>query len=248
MPEILPYIKEKMKKTLRSAGFVIRRTKYIPYGVDLMEDVKSLSKLIGVNIEVIFDVGANIGHTSLSFRNNFAQAKIYAFEPHPETHKRLTSRLAYSDVDSFQIAFGTEPGHADFFAYPHDVLNSLVRSAKHSNKYKDQCDTIKVPVETIDNFCAAHSIYKIDLLKIDVEGAELDVLNGAKETLERGRVRFVYFEFNDICENFLSYGGSLIDVGEYLSKFGFRFVATYTDAVVLRDEFSVVANCLMARP
>jgi FkbM family methyltransferase len=57
-----------------------------------------------------------------------------------------------------------------------------------------------VSVRTIDDFCAEQAIAEIDLLKIDTEGYDLQVLEGARSLLTRGRVRFVYSEFNVLQE------------------------------------------------
>ena len=72
----------------------------------------------------------------------------------------------------------------------------------------------RVEIETLDGYCGAHGIERIDLLKIDVEGHELDVLRGGEATFSRRGVRLVTFEF----------GGCNIDTRTYVRDFWYFFM------------------------
>ena len=58
-------------------------------------------------------------------------------------------------------------------------------------------------------------------------------------------IDFIYFEFNDFVPKNGATGGSLNEISAWLSGFGFRYVATYTDYIVTRGDWFAVANCLM---
>lgn len=107
-----------------------------------------------------------------------------------------------------------------------------------------------VPCTSVDRFCETANIDRIDridLLKIDTEGSELVVLKGAERTLAQGAVQFVYVEFNDLEPAPDTTGGALVPIADFLARFGFRYVATYTDSVLHGDDLFVCANALFAR-
>ena len=100
---------------------------------------------------------------------------------------------------------------------------------------------------TVDDFCRANGVDKIDVLKVDAEGYDLHVIKGASRMLSEGRIDFIYAEFNDLLPKPGTSGGGLVPMGEYLAPFGFRYVATYTDFILPGAEMFVSANVLFAR-
>jgi hypothetical protein len=82
-----------------------------------------------------------------------------------------------------------------------------------------------VDVETVDHFCEEHQIRRIDILKSDTEGYDLEVLNGARGMLQSGSVRLVYFEVN-FADKFVGQG-SFGQQYDLLETCGFRFVSFY---------------------
>jgi hypothetical protein len=105
-----------------------------------------------------------------------------------------------------------------------------------------------VECTTLDSFCESHGVQHIDVLKIDTEGCDLLVLQGAEQMLPAGRVRFVYLEFNDMSPRSGSTGGALTPISDLLGQFGFRFIATYPDHMEFGDEMHVGANVLFVYP
>ena len=161
---------------------------------------------------VVFDVGANIGDYSLGCLQAFrGQCRIHAFEPAKATFDRLASVpefpmetvslhcLAFSDRDGQAILHSSEPGSSIA------SLEELERPVRPFDKSLDE----EVHVTTIDRFCDDHGIEEIDLLKLDIEGHELSALRGARRMLNKGRIRFLQFEF----------GENNISSGTYLSDF-----------------------------
>ena len=76
-------------------------------------------------------------------------------------------------------------------------------------------------VDTIDDFCSANRIPKIDILKIDTEGFDLNVLKGAKQMLSRGQIAFIYTEFNDCVAKQGITGGALNEITNYWPSLSF---------------------------
>lgn len=152
--------------------------------------------------KVIFDVGANVGNwTKLAHAYN-PQAHIYAFEPFPEAFAELSAIAPVRTVHCFNMALGNTLGTKDLFTFSESsAFNSLYR-----RELGFEVSTISVAVTTIDAFCDQHGIDTIDFLKIDVEGAELAVLQGAQGMIAQRRIRVIQFE----------YGGTYIDAHVFL--------------------------------
>ncbi|WP_181248536.1 FkbM family methyltransferase [Flavobacterium magnum] len=189
----------------------------------LHEDyLKAVSGYIRKN-PVLFDVGANVGQTVSKFKVVFPTSEIHSFEPSKvcfdvlkDSHKS-THNLVLNNV-----AVGSEKGSLDFNEYSWSSLNSLL---KRSFTKSELIDSYKVDVITIDEYCKSNSIFKIDLLKTDTEGYELQVLKGASQMMDENRIQFVYVEVF-FYENYIGQS-SFGDVYNYLSGKGFNFVRFY---------------------
>jgi FkbM family methyltransferase len=150
--------------------------------------------------KVIFDVGAHHGESVSLYKKLFPAASVYCFEPFSESFavlKRNIQRL--SNVKPFNLALSDQVGEADFNANAYSATNSLLATSPHAEEVwpggpVDTKRQVRVQTSTLDNFCREQSIDAIDLLKLDVQGAEPLVLKGGAELLRRGRVRLIYTE------------------------------------------------------
>ncbi|MGA9836942.1 MAG: FkbM family methyltransferase [Gemmatimonadaceae bacterium] len=128
------------------------------------------------------DVGANVGAYALLFALWVGQAgHVLAFEPAPEAYAGLRRHLVLNQLDgrvqSIQAAVADAVGKAGFVSEGSHGTNHLVRRGGG-----DTQPLIEVPTTTIDTVCAAQRL-RPRLIKIDVEGAELAVLRGARQTI-----------------------------------------------------------------
>jgi FkbM family methyltransferase len=142
----------------------------------------------------IFDVGANRGqYLQLALTQ---PAVIHAFEPSSAAFAALASRFAgRSNVVLNNLALGSEPGRRNLY---YDVagseLSSLYpRQIEHHGISLTNCEAVQV--DTLDHYCHTRGIEHIDLLKLDVEGHELEVLKGAAQMFDRSQIAMVSFEF-----------------------------------------------------
>lgn len=143
---------------------------------------------------LIFDVGANIGEWSAAVLTVAPEARIMAFEPSPVASKEYKKKLSrFPNANLFPTALGSTSGRATLYSdHAGSSLASLIRREQTSTvpEFTHHED---VEVTTLDEFCLSNDVARIDVLKMDVEGNELDVLLGAKEMLPN--IEVIQFEF-----------------------------------------------------
>jgi FkbM family methyltransferase len=158
-----------------------------------------IPKMVRGRQPVFFDVGANVGDYTRSLSEKFPHAKIYAFEPHPTNFAQL-SKIQSPNISLFNLAVGDEAksltlyDRADYDGSPHASLHKEVIS----NIHKHEVIEFEVEVECLDTLAEQQSIQRIDWLKIDTEGHELAVLQGASKLLQSSVIRCIHFEFNEM--------------------------------------------------
>jgi len=190
-------LKEIVKYFLRRSNFwLIYSQKHKVSGCNLFKDLKSLLKS---ESPVCFDVGANEGQTIKLLQEVFRSPRIYAFEPSSEVFTKLRSRRYRSDVFLYNFALGRQNSQEEFINYEDSRLSSFFPL---STDEESQFGHLKikakesVEIKTIDWFLTRYQINEIDLLKIDTQGYDLQVLQGASESFRRGSIKNVYVELN----------------------------------------------------
>lgn len=140
---------------------------------------------------VALDVGANVGAYSLLLGQWVGPAgKVFAFEPAPKPFNGLVRHVRLNHLERIIHPVPSAVGAARSTAPL--LLASTAGESRLATSVEGQDRTIDVPVTSLDAFCAAEQIAP-DFIKVDVEGAELDVLRGARETIRRGRGRLTIF-------------------------------------------------------
>lgn len=182
-----------------------------------------LEKLCSNKAPVIFDIGACDGHTSLIFKNIFPKASLYAFEPFPDSFQLLKNTADnHPDIKAFQLALSNETATKDFYVNKSKATNSLL-PAKITDSFIDDHiiyeGKITVPTKTLDAFVAEQNIDTIDILKLDVQGGELLVFEGAKELLSKQKAKLIYSEIW-LIEGYESQP-LYHDIAAYLAQFGY---------------------------
>lgn len=152
-------------------------------GLSLSEDLRRA----GVEIEVIMDIGANVGQSAYEFSCTWPSAKVHCFEPVRATFAQLASNMdSFENVICHRVAIGNQEEEATIHIHGQSGMSSL--SVEEGNR------TEQVPVTTLDHISEKLGIDQIDLLKVDVEGHEINVLKGASEMLSQGKVKSVLIE------------------------------------------------------
>lgn len=148
---------------------------------------------------IVFDVGAHVGGLTKLFSELVGRGTVHAFEPAPAAFDELRSTLAAAtNVVANRIALSERPGNVRLHCYdgPFQAFNSIAdRPLADYGVDAGPPRLQDVRASTVDAYCAAKGVERVDLLKIDVEGAELQVLQGAKTMLVARRIGCVAFEF-----------------------------------------------------
>jgi FkbM family methyltransferase len=141
------------------------------------------NKLSDKSAPVIFDIGSNIGLHTVRWSKVSSKAKVFAFEPSPETRDILERNISRNSLTERVVvvpqAVSDKSGHETFFCCDDDAYSSL-----KDTKRKKVINSLQVQTTTVDKFVETHLLEKISLIKIDVEGFEREVIAGAVNTLK----------------------------------------------------------------
>ncbi len=194
-------------------------------GFTFSEDIRLLVKSPK---PVCFDVGANEGQSVREFQKIFKNARIYAFEPAKECFQRLNSRVRSSDVHLYNFALGNENVKRQFWNYEDSCLSSVLELDGHGeNRFRGSKVKSKevIDIKTIDWFLGQEQIKKIDLLKIDTQGYDLQVLQGAAQALQDGVIDNVFIELNFV--RIYQNQSDARRISDFLAEYGFYLVDYY---------------------
>ncbi|MFZ2654179.1 MAG: FkbM family methyltransferase [Victivallales bacterium] len=146
------------------------------------EERNLLYKIAG-RAKTIFDIGANIGWYTLNFALLDERNKVYSFEPIPYTYDYLNKHIKLNKVRnaiSYNIGF-SDTIEDKIFYWSKDETGS---SSMQNIQKRSEANKIKCKITTLDHFMSGKNI-NIDLIKCDVEGAELFVFKGGLETIKK---------------------------------------------------------------
>jgi len=176
----------------------------IDFQTELTE--KLVAQLIDKEEPLILEIGANCGQTTIEFIRNMPNAMIFCFEPDPRAISKFERLISTSRVHLERIAIGAENGtiifnqssgaeHIDPNGWDHS--GSIRKPKSHLEKwpwvtFKNQ---IEVPICKLDDWAQRKNIKDVDFIWADVQGAESDLIDGARTVLSS--TRFFYTEFSD---------------------------------------------------
>lgn len=150
---------------------------------------------------VVLDIGANVGSYAMQVLRIQPSARVYSFEPHPLTYVLLQDASIRLGFKAFNVGCGSE--NRELLLYDYTELNG----SEHASLYKEVFSDFQsrnivseyiVKIVSLDDFSNTQDWTIIDLLKVDVEGNELNVLNGFKKFLKSGKILAILFEFNSM--------------------------------------------------
>lgn len=192
------------------------------------EHYRDLKKqwILDFGIKTILDIGANNGQFARLAREVFPDAVIYSFEPLPDCFAELKTALpGDKNFFPFENAIGSCEITLEFFRSFHTPSSSFLKMEElHKEAFPESrqgqsTEPIKVKVKTLDGVLGNKSLEKNILVKIDVQGYEMEAIEGAKNILEETKIVILEMSFLKIYENQPLFH----DVYEKMYNLGFRF-------------------------
>ena len=201
---------------------------------------------------VVLDVGAYHGSYAKIVRHYSPDASIYCFEPHPRSFKTLQRAAQEHGFTALPFACGAQNGDGYLFDFASEDGSKFASCYEETLRERRDAPLSRQQTKlvTIDEFARSNGIEEIELLKVDVEGAEIDVLRGASNFIHEHRIHAIQFEagaahairhtwmrdFYDLLVGFSFYRllpHGLLPLGEYRSPT--HEIFRFQNIVALRD-------------
>ncbi len=170
-----------------------------------------ISEILNSDNNTILDVGASYGYLTLVLANSSAvKGKVIALEAHPDIARILNNNVEQNNLKNvacINTAVSDRNGEVELNLF-HETSNVL---RVYPNSYKS---TIRISATTIDDIVKKENIKKVNLIKIDVDGYELNVLKGAENTIKENQP-IIVCESNqnvDVARFLIDYGYKLYDI------------------------------------
>jgi len=187
------------------------------------------------NATRIVDVGANIGWTALRMASIAKNGWVMAFEPDPLNHQRCKENVnlnSFENLQLFPVALGSETGHATMeVRTPYNFGGNRIIPGGGEGRL--------VSLRKLDDMVDEFPDSQIDLLKIDVEGYELEVLRGAAQLIKRCKP-ILFVELDD--NNLRDHGSSAADLVESLESNGYVHIKNHITGLQV-DSSQSFTNC-----
>jgi len=184
----------------------------------------------------IIDIGANIGATVLKYSKLATEGKVFGFEPSKKNFKRLTDHIKLNNISNIvplNFGLGSEKSTLKLF----EVVESNPGMNRILQNQDENFNFEEIEINVLDTWIEENKITKIDCIKIDVEGFEMEVLKGAYRTLEVFKpILFIEVIDSNLKEN----NSSALDVYNYLSNFNYTIYKAYNKQILNELELQ---NC-----
>ncbi|MFA5770864.1 MAG: FkbM family methyltransferase [Patescibacteria group bacterium] len=189
---------------------------------------KEIAEYLVTKQPLILEIGANVGSDTVEMAVLWPQGKIYAFEPVPDVVERLKFKTKnFKNVEIVQSAV-SDKSEAEatemFISDNSSCSSSLLKPKDHLIYYPTVHFDKKITVSTVflPTWLEKNNLKMIDLLWIDVQGAELNIFRSLADEIKN--IHYIYTEVS--LKEFYEGGASFGSLKEYLGKFGFYIVKT----------------------
>lgn len=198
-------------------------------------EVALIRDVVGAGGTMLWDVGANLGDWSEAALAIAPGISLHAFEPVPATFDRLQQRLSERGAKLHRLALSSHAGSAPIhLAGSTAGTNSLV-----AQDHGARAETIEVSLERSDTLADREGVTTIHLLKIDAEGHDFAVLEGASGLFETHRIWVAQFEYN---WRWLASGRSLQSVFALADRWGYRVARVTPAGLEVMDDWNQEAD------
>ena len=203
---------------------------------EILNNIKKQCK----ELNTIIDVGANKGQFQKSANYFYPNAKIYSFEHIPELYNKLVKNN-YTRITNFNMALGNEVGIQEFNKNEYRHSSSFYEIEIDNNNFPSSKTTkINVEINTLDNIAPKLDLIGTVLLKLDVQGFEMEALRGGKNTL-KNHIDYIIIEisFKKLYNNQPTY----TELNKFLNEQNFELV-TLLDFNLGKDKSYIEADFL----
>ena len=179
---------------------------------------------------ILIDAGANIGVATLFFKFLYPESEIYAFEPDPKTFKLLVRNIEnnkLANVHLYNVALTAATGRINFYtgSHPGSVSASTTRIRGSHSKIKVKSQTLSALINQIG---------PVDLLKVDIEGAEYLVF---EDLVKNNSLRYVYEIIVEYHHNLTKNNGTLDEFLALLRRAGYKYQIDGTSLPLYQKNF-----------
>ena len=194
------------------------------YGLNI-HTFKKLSSTYfqALNISTIYDIGANIGQSTIMLHLAFPNAHIHVFEPLPKCFKKLKQTFNHKpEITLNNIAIGDQKGTIEFEENDFSASSSALSMTKEhieNFSFTSGRSIINVPVDTLDNYDSKQGYNPNILIKIDVQGYEDRVIKGGELAIKKAKVLIIETSFSRLYEGEALFG----DIYSHIVSLGFTY-------------------------
>lgn len=199
-------------------------------------------------IQTVIDVGAHSGEFASAVREVLPEAHILSFEPQPDCYDELRQKMATrKPFQAFCMALGDQSGEISFYRSRFSKSSSVLKmSERHQTEFPwtaGDLTEIKVKIDTLDNVAKGLDLRQNVMLKLDVQGYELNVLRGAVNTFPQIACLLVETSAVQLYE-----GEALFDeVAAFLSEHGYIYSGTWEQTYSAKDGRLLQSDSLFVR-
>ena len=211
--------------------------KFISFLIDVVDKNYHQNKIFkfldNLNIKIIFDIGAHKGEFLKSIKQF---NKIYAFEPQKKIYNKLQLLNEDNKIICLNLAISNNSGIKNLKINKKSSTSTFSEIDTSSKWYKMKSLLLggniktsfiaqeEVNTSTLDDFCLKNKIENIDLLKIDTEGHEKEVLQGASSLLLNKKIKYILIEFH-LSKMYQNYSTGYLE--EFLAKSNFLLLKKF---------------------
>ncbi len=225
-----------IKKKLLKSGWYVKRLEGVPVGTDLGLFLRRHHTFTN---DVCLDVGAHRGET-IAWMLEIFNGPIHAFEPVKVNFEACKSRYEkHSRVTLQNLGLSNKTGEAEIFIEENTQTNSLKSTNSSAESLKET-----ISLTTIDSYLSNHGIQTIEMLKVDAEGHEMEILEGAKDTLSRQGVKLIFCETTLDMNNL--YHTPLNALQACLYDYGYKFKGVFDQVFIPEHNNFMYCDALFA--
>jgi len=195
-------------------------------------EVYVLKQLSHLNPKIILDVGANIGNWGREAAHLCQSATIYCFEPVPATFDKLNSMIQSEHIANIKTIM-----KGIYSKTTNIQINQFISSDEHASLYDVKgagyitSEATLIDLINGDEFLNAEKFDFVDFVKLDIEGAEMDALQGFVKSIKKRKIRMIQFEYGYIN---ITTKNLLLDYYEFFEEYGYILGKLYPKHVEFR--------------